>query len=70
MTGNRGAIFHRNIGYMPQDISLYAFFKIKEVFKYFGWVYGLSNDQIDREIRFLNELLDLPDENRFIKNLR
>ncbi|XP_043497478.1 ABC transporter G family member 20-like isoform X1 [Polistes fuscatus] len=57
------------LGYMPQEISLYSEFSIKETFIYFGWVAGMTTEQINIKLEFLLKFLQLPSENRFIKNL-
>lgn len=57
------------LGYMPQEIALYSEFSIKETFIYFGWVAGMTTEQINIKLEFLLRLLQLPSENRFIKNL-
>lgn len=57
------------IGYMPQDISLYVEFTIRETFMYFGWVNGMKTEDIDEKLRFLLKFLELPTANRFVKNL-
>ncbi|XP_035721767.1 ABC transporter G family member 20-like isoform X1 [Vespa mandarinia] len=57
------------LGYMPQEIALYNEFSIKETFLYFGWIAGISTEQIDEKLEFLLKFLELPSENRFIKNL-
>ncbi|XP_043497486.1 ABC transporter G family member 20-like isoform X2 [Polistes fuscatus] len=54
---------------MPQEISLYSEFSIKETFIYFGWVAGMTTEQINIKLEFLLKFLQLPSENRFIKNL-
>lgn len=57
------------IGYMPQDISLYVEFTIRETFLYFGWVNGMKTDEIDDRMNFLCKFLQLPPGNRFVKGL-
>ncbi|XP_034939310.1 ABC transporter G family member 23 [Chelonus insularis] len=57
------------VGYMPQEIALYGEFSIRETFIYFGWCAGMNTPQVDEKIDFLIKLLDLPNENRFVKNL-
>ncbi|XP_044730842.1 ABC transporter G family member 23-like [Chrysoperla carnea] len=59
----------RNIGYMPQENSLYTFFTIREIFQYFGMIHGLSNEEIDEKFKFYTNLLDLPSANQFIRSL-
>ncbi|XP_014480825.1 PREDICTED: ABC transporter G family member 23 [Dinoponera quadriceps] len=57
------------VGYMPQEIALYGEFSIRETFIYFGWCAGMTTDQVDRKLEFLLKFLQLPSENRFVKNL-
>ncbi|KAI4501773.1 hypothetical protein M0802_003108 [Mischocyttarus mexicanus] len=57
------------LGYMPQEIALYSEFSIRETFIYFGWIAGMSTEQIDTKLEFLLEFLQLPTENRLVKNL-
>ncbi|KAL2720359.1 ABC transporter G family member 20-like isoform X2 [Vespula squamosa] len=57
------------LGYMPQEIALYSEFSIKETFLYFGWIAGMTTEQVVEKLEFLLKFLELPSENRFIKNL-
>ncbi|PNF21464.1 ABC transporter G family member 23 [Cryptotermes secundus] len=57
------------IGYMPQELSLYVEFTIRETFLYFGWVNGMTTEEIDEKIHFLLKFLQLPSANRFVKTL-
>ncbi|XP_026670751.1 ABC transporter G family member 23 isoform X2 [Ceratina calcarata] len=57
------------VGYMPQEIALYGEFSIRETFIYFGWCAGMSTEQVDEKLEFLIKFLQLPSENRFVKNL-
>ncbi|KAK0093638.1 hypothetical protein PV326_013045 [Microctonus aethiopoides] len=57
------------VGYMPQETALYGEFSIRETLIYFGWCAGMSTVQVDSKLEFLMKLLDLPNENRFVKNL-
>ncbi|KZC14992.1 ABC transporter G family member 23 [Dufourea novaeangliae] len=57
------------VGYMPQEIALYGEFSIRETFIYFGWCAGMTTEQVDEKLEFLMKLLQLPPENRFVKNL-
>lgn len=60
----------KTIGYMPQDIALVGEFTIKGALQHFGWIFGMTDEQIDAKHRFLEELLDLPSAEKYIKNLR
>lgn len=55
---------------MPQEIALYGEFTIKETMMYFGWIFGMETKEIRDRLRFLLDFLDLPSENRMVKNLR
>ncbi|XP_024947610.1 ABC transporter G family member 23 isoform X2 [Cephus cinctus] len=57
------------VGYMPQEIALYGEFSIRETFLFFGWCAGMTTSEIDERLEFLLKLLQLPSENRFVKNL-
>lgn len=57
------------VGYMPQEIALYAEFSIRETFIYFGWCAGMTTEQVDEKLIFLLKFLQLPSENCFVKNL-
>ncbi|KAG5679693.1 hypothetical protein PVAND_009246 [Polypedilum vanderplanki] len=57
------------IGYMPQEIALYGEFTIRETLIYFGWIYGMSTDDVDEKTDFLLKMLQLPNASRFVKNL-
>jgi ABC-type multidrug transport system ATPase subunit len=52
------------IGYMPQEIALYGEFTIRETLIYFGWIYGMSTDDVDEKTEFLLKLLQLPNAER------
>lgn len=59
----------KRVGYMPQEIALYAEFSIKETMMYFGWIFGMQTSEIKERLHFLLNFLDLPSENRLVKNL-
>ncbi|XP_026494519.2 ABC transporter G family member 23 [Vanessa tameamea] len=59
----------KRVGYMPQEIALYGEFTIKETMMYFGWIFGMETKEILDRLRFLLDFLDLPSENRMVKNL-
>lgn len=60
----------KRVGYMPQEIALYGEFSIKETMMYFGWIFGMATSEINERLKFLLNFLDLPGENRLVKNLR
>ncbi|XP_054273379.1 ABC transporter G family member 20 isoform X2 [Macrosteles quadrilineatus] len=59
----------RRVGYMPQEIALYGEFSIKETMMYFGWIFGMETPEINDRLQFLLNFLDLPSQNRLVKNL-
>ncbi|KAL1494778.1 hypothetical protein ABEB36_010323 [Hypothenemus hampei] len=59
----------KRVGYMPQEIALYGEFSIKETMLYFGWIFGMRTSEIDDRLQFLLNFLDLPSQNRLVKNL-
>jgi len=60
----------KRVGYMPQEIALYGEFSIRETMMYFGWIFGMCTAEIIERLRFLLQFLDLPSQNRLVKNLR
>lgn len=68
--GTRGSgVPGKRVGYMPQEIALYGEFSIKETMMYFGWIFGMDTDEINERLKFLLNFLDLPSQNRLVKNL-
>ncbi|EFN72463.1 ABC transporter G family member 20 [Camponotus floridanus] len=59
----------KRVGYMPQEIALYGEFTIRETMLYFGWIFGMGTGEIVERLRFLLQFLDLPSQNRLVKNL-
>ncbi|XP_072381938.1 ABC transporter G family member 23 isoform X4 [Diabrotica undecimpunctata] len=59
----------KRVGYMPQEIALYGEFTIKETMMYFGWIFGMESKEIYERLQFLLNFLDLPSQNRMVKNL-
>ena len=55
------------IGFMPQEIALFGDFKFKEIVWFFGKVFNLSADKIEKKVQSLTSLLELADENKLIK---
>ncbi|KAJ8938909.1 hypothetical protein NQ318_008662 [Aromia moschata] len=68
--GTRGSgVPGKRVGYMPQEIALYGEFTIKETMMYFGWIFGMNSKEINERLQFLLNFLDLPSQNRMVKNL-
>ncbi|XP_039293185.1 ABC transporter G family member 23 isoform X4 [Nilaparvata lugens] len=59
----------KRVGYMPQEIALYGEFSIRETMMYFGWIFGMETSEIQDRLEFLLNFLDLPSQNRLVKNL-
>ncbi|XP_069695763.1 ABC transporter G family member 20-like [Periplaneta americana] len=57
------------VGYMPQDVALVGEFTVKGALKYFGWICGMKDTEIEERFEFLNDLLELPPNDRYVKNL-
>ena len=57
------------LGYMPQEIALFNDFSIYETFQYFGRLYQINLSEVKQRTDQLISLLNLPNKNKFIKNL-
>lgn len=53
-----------------QDIALVGELTIKDCAMHFGWIYGMTKKQVEAKYAFLEELLDLPPEDKYVCNLR
>lgn len=63
--GTRGSgVPGPRIGYMPQEIALYGEFTLRETLIYFGWIYGMSTDDVEEKIEFFLNMLQLPNAER------
>lgn len=49
----------KNIGYMSQKFSLYEDLSVKENMRFYGGIYGLSNQTIKDKIAYMAEHLDM-----------
>lgn len=67
---SRGEVPGRDIGYMPQEISIYEDFTIEETLRYFGKINRMNSAEIRKRIDFLLKFLDLPNRSRLVANLR
>lgn len=54
------------VGYMPQEIGLFAEFTIEETLTFYGVLYRLPKEVIRQSIKFLLTFLDLPDKSRIV----
>ncbi|MCU0371724.1 MAG: ABC transporter ATP-binding protein [Ignavibacteria bacterium] len=60
----------RNIGYMSQKFSLYEDLTVSENIRFYGGIYGLTNDTIRQKTESLLEMLSMKDaKNKLIKSL-
>ncbi|CAH0554397.1 unnamed protein product [Brassicogethes aeneus] len=56
------------VGYMPQDIALVGEFTVKDAIFYFGRILEMEDELIEQRFYHLSKLLELPPEDRYIKN--
>ena len=59
--GTQSEAVKRQIGYMSQKFSLYEDLSVKENIRFYGGIYGLSNQQIKDKTAAILEKLDLTD---------
>lgn len=60
----------KNIGYMSQKFSLYEDLTIRENIRFYGGIYGLTDQQIKAKTEFMVENLHLEDHiNKLVKSL-
>ncbi|CAH1395212.1 unnamed protein product [Nezara viridula] len=57
----------KDIGFMPQELSLHDTMKTEEVFYYFGTLFEMKKELIEERIAFLTSLLQLPKRKRLLK---
>lgn len=65
-----GEVPGRDVGYMPQEISIYEDFTIEETLIYFGKINRMQSGAIKKRLEFLIKFLDLPSKKRLVANLR
>ena len=53
---------------MPQEIALINEFTIKEMVWFFGTLFSLNSEAIKKRLKFLTELLELPEKDKFIRD--
>lgn len=56
------------IGFMPQECALTLGFSVRENFTFFGTIYGMKPEKIEERFQFLSKLLELPDEDRLVRD--
>ena len=59
----------RAVGYMPQELALYAGFTVSETLRYFGWLTNLPKAERRARAAALLRLLQLPKDKRFVGTL-
>lgn len=59
----------KDLGYMPQDVSLNMNLTVYEMMRYFGKIFLLRKEQLEERIRYLIEMLEIPEGDRFISTL-
>ncbi|CAG2175208.1 unnamed protein product, partial [Oppiella nova] len=65
----RSGIPGPRVGYMPQDIALYADLTIKQILFYYAMIYEMKTQLIETRIEEFMDLLDLPQKDLFISEL-
>lgn len=65
----RSFIPGKELGYMPQDVSLNLNLTVFEMMRYFGKIFLLSKEQLNQRIQHLIEMLEIPEGDRFISTL-
>lgn len=56
------------IGFMPQETALIETLTISEMMWFFGKIFSMTSEQVDERLKFLSQLLNLPNEKSTIKN--
>ncbi|XP_063225660.1 ABC transporter G family member 20-like isoform X2 [Bacillus rossius redtenbacheri] len=59
----------RRVGYMPQDLALHPGFTVRETLHFFGRVFNMSAEQVEKKLKFLLEMLDLPAADKMVRHL-
>ena len=66
---NGSGIPGAGVGYMPQELALFDEFTIEEILIYYGIIYHMNRQEIDKRIANLREILNLPEKSRIISRL-
>ncbi|KAG8234556.1 hypothetical protein J437_LFUL014012, partial [Ladona fulva] len=56
---SRSGVPGHRIGYMPQELALLQEFTIENALTYFGWMFGISGEELKARTEFLLSLLQL-----------
>lgn len=68
--GEKGSKVPGNgVGYMPQDVVLLPELTIEETLYFFGRIYGMKTDKISMRYHELQNLLELPYGDKYVKQL-
>lgn len=59
----------KDLGYMPQDVSLNTNLTVYEMMRYFGKIFLLNKQQLQERIQHLIEILEIPEGDRYISTL-
>lgn len=57
------------VGYMPQEIALFDEFTIEEMLTYFGKIFRMESQEIEKNVKELIDLFNLPEKRRLIGRL-
>lgn len=52
------------VGYMPQELALFEEFTVKEILSYYGLIYHMNDDEVNKRIIDLSSMLNLPEGSR------
>ncbi|XP_063216541.1 ABC transporter G family member 20-like isoform X2 [Bacillus rossius redtenbacheri] len=68
--GSKGSgVPGRRIGYMPQEVALYSNFTVRQTMRYFGCIFNMRPEDVQRTTDELLDMLDLPYPDRLVKTL-
>ena len=59
----------KDLGYMPQDVSLNTNLTVFEMMRYFGKIFLLNKQQLQERIQHLIDILEIPEGDREISTL-
>ena len=58
-SGPKSEVPGHDVGYMPQEIALYAEFTIYQNMHFYALMHGMTNDEFESRAKYLCKLLDL-----------